>query len=482
VNVDGCLRFIDGLLPPGGHTTRREWLRLGGIAGLGLTAATPSARGAGRRPQGEFPGFGRARSVVIVYANGGQSQLEMWDPKPDAPLEVRGEFGAIATAVPGTFLGEHLPLLARLANRYTIVRSAAHDDLDHGSATYQALTGRAHRKKSSNPPPSPADFPTLGALLKRVRPEDRFPDTAVHVNAPALVPEEPGPGQDGGFLGGEYTPTVVGDAREKLVLFDQAAGAGVPTVRREARRSLLEAIESACHDWERDAAMLAMSRSYRQAYSFLASPRYREAFDLSREPDALRDRYGRHRSGQACLLARRLVEAGVPLITVMWNHSARGQDRRPNDPEWFGWDTHNDIFATLREVLLPRFDQSFSTLLEDLESRGLLDETLVVCMGEFGRAPRVAIEAKFAGASPGRKHWAGTYSIVLAGAGVARGAVLGASDRIAAYPLADRVAPWDVAATIFAALGVDPATEYLDPLGRPFPLTIGTPIARLYWG
>jgi hypothetical protein len=420
--------------------------------------------------------------VVIVYANGGQSQLEMWDPKPDAPLDVRGEFGAIRTAVPGTFLGEHLPRVARLADRYTIVRTVAHDDLDHGSATYQALTGRAHRKKSSNPPPSPADFPTLGALLKRVRPTDGFPDTAVHVNAPALVPEEPGPGQDGGFLGGDYTPTVVGDTRERLMLLDQAVGAGVPTVRREARRSLLDAIEGACRGWERDPAMLQMSRCYRQAHAFLQSPVYREAFDLGREPQALRDRFGRHRSGQACLLARRLVEAGVPLITVMWNHSARGQDKHPDDPEAFGWDTHNDIFAILREHLLPRFDQSFSALLEDLESRGLLDETLVVCMGEFGRAPRVALEAKFAGQSPGRKHWAGTYSIVLAGAGVTRGAVVGATDRFAGYPLAERVAPSDVAATIFAALGVDPATEYLDPLGRPFPLTIGTPIAGLYRG
>jgi hypothetical protein len=482
VNVNGCLRFVDGEFPLGRLATRREWLRLGGLAGVGLAAAASRARGAEKRQQGAFPGFGRARSVVVIYANGGQSQLEMWDPKPDAPLEVRGEFSAIATSVPGTLLGEHLPLLARLANRYAIVRSVAHDDLDHGSATYQALTGRSHVKKSSNPPPSPADFPTLGALLKRVRPADGFPASAVHVNGPALVPVEPGPGQDGGFLGGDFTPLVVGDPRERPVLLDGAAGAGIPTVRRAARRSLLDALDEACRGWERAPAVLEMSRSYRQAYDFLASPRYREAFDLSREPEALRDRYGRHRSGQACLLARRLVEVGVPLITVMWNHSARGQDTSPHDPEWFGWDTHNDIFAILRAHLLPRFDQSFSALLEDLERRSLLDETLVVCMGEFGRAPRVALEAKFAGASPGRKHWAGTYSIVLAGAGVARGAVVGTSDKFAAYPLADRVAPWDVTATIFAALGVDPTTEYFDPLGRPFPLTIGRPISALYRG
>src|SRR5262249_55260200 len=154
----------------------------------------------------------------------------------------------------------------------------------------------------------------------------------------------------------------------------------------------------------------------------------------------------------------------------------------PHDPEWFGWDTHNDIFAILRDHLLPRFDQSFSALLEDLEGRGLLDETLVVCMGEFGRGPRVALEAKFAGASPGGRHWARTYWVVLAGAGGTRGAVLGTTDKFAAYPMSERVAPWDVAATTFAALGVDPATEYFDPLGRPFPLTIGRPIEALYRG
>jgi hypothetical protein len=470
VIADASLRFID-------RPTRREWLRIGGLATLGLGAAAGRAHAASVRPsRARLAGFGRARSVVIVYANGGQSQLEMWDPKPDAPREVRGEFAAICTAVPGTFLGEHLPRLARLADRYTIVRSVAHDDLDHGSATYQALTGRPHVKKSSNPPPSPADFPTLGALLKRVRPTDRFPETAVHVNAPALVPEVPGPGQDGGFLGREYEPLVVGDCRQPFV----AGGLEVPTVRREARRTLLESIEAACRQWQDNPAMLAMSRQYRQAYAFLASPHYRGAFDLAREPEAVHDRYGRHRSGQACLMARRLVEAGVPLVTVMWNHSARGQDQHPDDPEAFGWDTHNDIFEILGRHLLPRFDQSFSALLEDLDGRGLLDDTLVICMGEFGRAPRVAVEAKFAGVSPGRKHWAGTYSIVLAGAGVTRGAVLGASDSNGAYAVSDRVGPGDVAATIFAALGVDPATEYFDAVARPFPLAAGTPIAKLY--
>jgi hypothetical protein len=484
LNLHGCLRLVDGFSRRGATVSRRECLRIGGLSGLGLGASLTSARAASRRARKpESSGFGRAKSVILIYANGGQSQLETWDPKPDAPRDVRGEFGAIATAVPGTFLGEHLPLLARLADRYTIVRSVSHEDLDHGSATYQALTGRAHPVKSSNPFPSPADYPTFGAILKRVRPTDLFPATAVHVNAPALVPERPSPGQDGGFLGRGYGPLVIGDTREKPVLLDDLTPSpDIPEVRLEGRRSLLASIEESCGRWRRDPAMLEMSQLYQQAYSFLGSPHCREAFDLAREPEPVRDRYGRHRSGQACLLARRLVEAGVPLITVMWNHSSRGQDKGLGDPESFGWDTHNDIFETLREHLLPRFDQSFSALIEDLDRRGLLDETLVVCMGEFGRAPRVALEKSFAGQTPGRKHWANAYSIVMAGAGVARGAVVGGSDRIGAHPIEDRVGPWDVAATIFAALGVDPATEYSDLLGRPSPISIGTPIAGLYRG
>ena len=169
--------------------------------------------------------------------------------------------------------------------------------------------------------------------------------------------------------------------------------------------------------------------------------RCRQAFDLGQEPTAVRDRYGRHRPGQACLLARRLVEAGVPFVTVIWNHSNRGQDRAPGQTDWYGWDTHNDIFDALKEHLLPRFDHTFATLLSDLHERGLLEQTLVVCMGEFGRAPQVALEERFAGSSPGRKHWASVYSLVVAGAGVARGGVFGASDRKGAYPQANPVGP-----------------------------------------
>ncbi len=482
------LRFFASPRRSGEPLSRREWLRIGGLAGLNLalTGKGAATARAGSSGTASVPGFGRAKSVILVYTSGGQSQLETWDPKPDAPAEIRGEFDAIPTSVPGTYIGEHLPRLAQLADRYAIVRSVSHDDLDHGSAGYLALTGQFHPIKSSNPAAKATDHPTYGAVLHRVQPSGRFPYTAVHVNGPALVPETIGPGQDGGFLGRDFDPLLLGDVSSgQIAVPCLDMQPELSAVRLSARQNLKSALEEACHELERDRhfadrRMRGVENAYQQAFDLLSSPTCRQAFDLAAEPSAVRNRYGWHRSGQACLLARRLVEAGVPLVTVIWNHSNRGQDKNPQSPEAFGWDTHNDIFEALKRHLLPRFDESFSALLEDLGERGLLDQTLVVCMGEFGRAPLVALEKKFAGSSPGRKHWASVYSIVMAGAGITPGAVYGASDRIAAQPASNRVEPGDVAATMFSALGVDPAGHFQDAFGRPYAIVAGRPIEGLY--
>jgi hypothetical protein len=467
------LSFVTESRRAGGAIDRREWLRLSGLAGLGLLGLTAtSAPAAGVR---------RARSVLLVFTSGGMSQLDTVDPKPDAPAEVRGAFGTIATAVPGVRFCEHLPRLARLADRFTLVRSVSHDDLDHGSACYLALTGHFHAKKSGNPLPSPNDLPTYGALVHRLRPDRRFPYTAVHVNGPAQVPELPAPGQFAGILGRSCEPLVLGDPTQETALLAGLDGAPeVPAVRTGERRSLLESLDGYARKLEGERPVLDMNVLYRQAYEMLSSPQHRRAFDLAQEPAAVRDRYGRHRSGQACLLGRRLVEAGVPFVTVFWNHNNRGQDRTPDQPDSYGWDTHNDIFETLKGPLLPRFDRTFSVLLEDLEQRGLLDSTLVVCMGEFGRAPLVAPEPRFAGTTSGRKHWAAVYSVLLAGAGIGRGAVYGSSDRHGAYPSTSPVGPCDLAATMYAALGIDPGGHFTDPAGRILPLVHGKPIAGLY--
>jgi hypothetical protein len=219
----------------------------------------------------------------------------------------------------------------------------------------------------------------------------------------------------------------------------------------------------------------------RQAFELVNAPHVRAALDLERESNRVRDRYGRHRSGQACLMARRLVEAGVPWQVVFFNHGIRGQDDHPNATDEYGWDTHNDIFDAMQTHLLPRFDHSVSALLEDLQQRGLLDTTLLVIMGEFGRAPLVAVEKSFAGlGSPGRKHWAACYSVVLAGAGIVPGALLGSSDRHAAYPQSEPTTPGDLAATLFHALGISADAHYTDANARPYRATTGNPVTKLF--
>ncbi len=472
---------------PGFHSrvriTRRGWLRAAGVAALVGLPRQGWAVEPRRRPAAGSPGFGQAKSVILVYASGGQSQIDMWDPKPLAPDHVRGEFSPISTAVPGVAFCEHMPRLARVADRFTLIRSMSHEDLDHGSATYLTLTGRYHPRRSSNPEPQSTDFPTYGAILRRVRPDTRFVYESVHLNGPALVPTQVAPGQNGGFLGREYEPLVLGDVRSTQRALPGLDPRGdLPTERLAARRDLKQSLDDCRQDLSAFTSSVDMQRLYERAYDFLSSPRSRQAFELEREPEQVRQRYGRHRSGQACLLARRLVEAEVPWITVIFNHSNRGQDTAPDDTDLYGWDTHNDIFYALRQHLLPRFDAGFSTLLEDLDERGLLDQTLVVCMGEFGRAPQVALEPRFAGNTPGRKHWASVYSIVMAGAGVSRGAVVGQSDRFGGEPVTERIGPWDVAATMYWALGIDPHDHYYDAVQRPFAISTGRPLTQLYQG
>ena len=446
---------------------RREWLRLG-VAG----ALTPLACSSAAAP------FAKAKSVLLVYTSGGMSQFETWDPKPNAPVEIRGAFGTIATAVPGVRFGEHMPRIAKVADRFTVLRSMSHDDVDHGSATYVALTGQFHKQKSSNPLISPTDFPTYGAVLKRVRPARHLPYTAVHVNGPVMAPFIPAPGQTAGFLGRTCEPLVLGDVTEELSLLQgMEPRPDLPTLRLSSRTALAKQLDEAGSQLDRVADRDGLTT---QALELLASPQTARAFDLEQESQRTRDRYGRNRAGQACLMGRRLVEAGVPWVTVFFNHGIRGQDKSPTITDEYGWDTHNDIFEAMRDHLLPRFDLGFSALLEDLEQRGLLDTTLIVCMGEFGRAPRVAIEKNFDGSSPGRKHWAACYSIVLAGAGIGRGAVYGASDKTGGYPSLNPVTPADLTATMFASLGVDPAGHFADATNKPTPITAGRPVTGLF--
>jgi len=459
--------------------SRRKWLSIGGLTGLG--GLLPGSLSGKERTPVEIPGFGRAKSVIVVFASGGQSQIDTWDPKPFAPREVRGQFSPVSTSVPGTIVCEHMPRIAKIADKFTIVRSMSHQDLDHGSACYLSLTGQYHKRRSSNPDPSPEDLPSYAAVYKHLKPNAGFAEPSININGPLLVPIKISPGMDGGVLGRDARPMMLGNVLEApVVLPGLNQQEDLSQVRLDARRSLLAQLDDHARRMDQSRSLLDLDMLYDRAFEMLRRPETRNAFDLSHESQNTRQRYGMNRSGQACLLARRLVEAGVPLITVFFNQSVRGQDTAPDETDAYGWDTHNDIFMALEKHLLPRFDLAFSALLEDLDQRGLLEETLVLCLGEFGRAPLVALEKNFVGSSPGRKHWSFVYSIVAAGAGVSRGKVLGQSNRIGAYPVTEKYGPWDVTATMFSALGIDPAGHFTDATDRPFPISRGQVISGLY--
>ena len=468
------LNFTQNVRKPTLH--RRRCLQLASTAMLG--GLTGTSLSFAEQPK---TGFGKAKSVLTIFASGGQSQIDMWDPKPMAPEHIRGAFKPLQTRLPGVHFTEDMQGLASIADRFTLVRSMAHEDLDHGSATYLTLTGRYYPSLSTNPPPKPTDLPSLGAILNRLPLDTRFPYDSVYVNGPALIPINIAPGQFGGVLGKAYDPLMVGDPTgDQLAIPGLTYEAQLPEPRMRALVRLKQILDSKQHRLSEINNVQDNSRFYGQAVDMLSSPNVVSAFDLSKESERTKDTYGRYRSGQACLLGRRLVEAGVPYINVIFNHSNRGQDLAPDEIEEYGWDTHNDIFPALKKQLIPRFDKTVTALIKDLDERGLLETTLVVVMGEFGRAPLVAVEPNFPGNRAGRKHWASAYSIFMAGAGVVRGQVVGKTDRFGGEVVDQRYAPWDVAATMFHALGIEPHGHFTDALDRPYPVSVGKPITALY--
>lgn len=425
----------------------------------------------------------KARKILMLFASGGQSQFETWDPKPHAPMEIRGAFGTIGTSTIGLRVCEHLPKLAALSNMFCVFRSMSHDDIDHGTASYLTLTGRRHKLKSSNPNPAATDHPCLAAAFSRVSPSKKIPFSSVNINGPMLIPITPGPGQDGGFLGNNSAPALIGDPSANIVRsWALADSDDIPSVRIDGRRILAGDLDRFRSTMEANPPENGWDHQVQKAYSLLKSTQFRKAFDLEKEKAGILARYGSGRTGRACLMGRKLIEAGVPWVTVFLNHSIRGQDEHENSHDWFGWDTHNDIFETLKTVLLPRFDTAVSALLEDMNSRNLLNDTMVVVVGEFGRAPLVATEKRFSGSSPGRKHWAGAYSMIAFGAGIPGGRVIGDTDKWGASVQSHRATPEDLAATLFDSMGVDPSGTFTDLTGRVISLSEGKPIRTLWEG
>ena len=446
--------------------SRREMLRVGGLGFSGLMLSDllrTRATAATRIQAGQF---GKAKACILIFNYGGPSHLDMWDLKPDAPKEIRGEFKPIATSVPGIAIAEHLPRLAKLANRYSVVRSVNHRDNDHAIGAYLALTGYSHPKNAIlgiEPPAMPQDMPSLGSVVSKLRPAEKPVFSYVTLGELRHFGNNDSLGQNGGCLGKTYDPFTIPFVRPFNGALDMQGIAAVmapaDSEQLHGRRRLLDQVNLAAPALEATAGMRTLDASTRRAFELLASSATRDAFDIQKEPQKIRAGFGPVPFSQNCLLARRLVEAGVPLVTV---YSASNRD----------WDTHGANFKSLKDTLLPPMDQGVSALLLDLESRGLLDETLVVWMGDMGRTPRINKDA-------GRDHWSFCYSVVMAGGGIRGGQVYGSSDRTAAYPSTNPVSPADVAATIYHLLGIDSRSHLTDQQGRPIGLAPGTPIHAL---
>ncbi|HEX5269670.1 MAG TPA: DUF1501 domain-containing protein, partial [Gemmataceae bacterium] len=399
--------------------SRRQLLTVGGLYATGLllpdilrarAAPAPAPRGT----------FGRAKSVIVLYLHGGHAQQETWDPKPDAPQPARGEFGAIPTSVPGVRVGELLPRSARLMHKLTVIRSLSHPNANHVQASLPAMTGHAHPpadEAKGDFPPAPTDFPPFGAVLDAVRPARSLP-TWVQVGPP--MRRANGTvlhGQSPGFLGNHHGPLVIDQdlrpagVRVEAVTPDPELSAS----RMGGRRDFLRSIDGQRRLLDRAAEVQTFDAYQQKALGLLTSSATARAFDLASEPDAVRESYGRTEFGQRCLLARRLAEAGVPVVNVHFCRTPTGS-----------WDTHGKHFSQMKELLCPTFDRAFAALVSDLDQRGLLGRTLVLATAEFGRTPKV-------NSAGGRDHWPWVYSVALAGGGTAAGVVYGASDRIAAH-------------------------------------------------
>jgi uncharacterized protein (DUF1501 family) len=435
---------------------RRTFLKVGGLglAGFGLPQLlrAEAGRQAGRKAT--------ARSVILLFQFGGPSHLDTFDPKPDAPREIRGEFAVIPTKVPGIRVTEHLPRLARLADRYALIRSVHHNRSAHNSGAYYSLTGREPLIDIVTANASATDFPHPGSVVAYLTPgTGKVPP---FVSLPTMIADGPfrTPGEFAGLLGKMYDPLwVLGNPNARdFDATDFTLPAEVNAERVEDRRAILHELDERSRLADKTAAVQGLNAYRARAMDLLTSPATKQAFALHEEPTAVRDRYGRTTYGQSILLARRLVEAGVRFVTVYYS------------PGIGGWDTHKDNFLTLKDSRLPQTDQSVSALLEDLDARGLLGETLVYWTGDFGRTPKINKDA-------GRDHWPRCQTVLMAGGGVRGGQVYGASDPDGAYPADKPLRPDDVTATIFHALGFDPTTTIQDQLNRPLPISAGRPIA-----
>jgi hypothetical protein len=462
---------------------RRELLRAGGLSLLGLslprflaTEARANTHGTGRKIKPT------ARQVLMIFLQGGPSHIDIWDPKPEAPSNIRGDFKPIPTSVDGIQVSETMPMLAKVMDKVTLIRSMSYTPVglfNHTAAMYQMMTGWAPDKVSPSgqlEPPSPRDFPHMGCQIGRMQPPEGAMFPFVEMPRPLQESNVIGKGGAAGFLGKAHDPyRFYQDPYKPVRLDDLSLRPEVSGQRLQDRFELLKGINGSMKDLEKAVSPFALDEYYAKAYDLVLSGKARSAFDLALEPDKTRERYGRHTFGQSLLTARRLLEAGTRFVQVNWPSVANG------NAETDSWDTHASNFGPLKNVHCPKLDRGLSALLEDMDQRGLLKETLVVAIGEFGRSPKLGVSTSGNVNSPdGRDHWPYCFTAVVAGGGVKRGVRYGESDATASSPKDKPVHPIELVATIYYSLGIDPEMEVLNDLKQPRKLVEAEPVLGLF--
>ncbi|MFN0199680.1 MAG: DUF1501 domain-containing protein [Planctomycetaceae bacterium] len=462
--------------------SRRTFLVASGAGFAGFRFGKPGIQANESNEQVQKP----AKSTILFFLCGGSSHIDLWDLKPNAPLEYRGPFNAIETTASGVRLSEHLPMLAQQAHHLCVVNSvgATVNTNDHHAGYYYNLTGHVPDPSfvslGNNRTPFPDDWPFMGTVVASRRPQNQFLPNAVTLpHKPSTAPYTR-PGQFAARLGVEFDPLYVQGDIDKPLKFNVPAlelQAGVDTRRLTTRHELLKAIDAARADFDQYSAVQTWTRQEQRAFSLLASSKASDAFDVSRESQELRERYGSTVNGMSLLAARRLVEAEVPFITVFWMEDEKLNNKCKSAG---GWDTHGDNFNCLKDYLMPEFDRGFSALIEDLATRGLLDQTLLLVTSEMGRKPKIGDPRSGGVSGAGRDHWTHCHSDVLAGGGLRGGQTYGASDRYAEYPADKPVTPADITKTVYHAMGIH-NLEALDSENRPYNLlTEGEPILDLF--
>lgn len=469
--------------------TRRELLRVGSLSLLGLSLPTvlkleSRARAESRESAGA--GFGKAKSVILIYLQGGPSHIDLWDPKDNVPANVKSVFNAIPTKLTGVHFTELLPKLAQVNDKFTMIRSMSYTPVglfNHTAAIYQIMTGYTTDKVSPSgqlEPPTPKDFPHMGSNIIRLKPPEVPMLPFVMMPRPLQESGVVGKGGTAGFLGRAYDPYTLyppGDdmdmnKMDRISVDDLQLRPEVTAERLQRRSTLRETIAKGMPEVEKAVAKYDLDKYYGNALGLVISGRARNAFDLKQESDATRERYGKNTFGQSCLLARRLVEAGTRFVQVNWPKVANSDNH--------SWDVHVDLSKRMKNQAAPMLDAGLSALIADLDDRGLLSETLVVAIGEFGRSPQRGVSTSGNNNSDdGRDHWPYCYTCVVAGAGVKRGIVYGKSDKTASAPVENPVHPCDLLATIYHSVGISPSTIVYNHLNQPRELVKGEVISGI---